>query len=94
MPKVSKALAAQLRDPRRGTDFVRYHAPDYTGVKRVPLPVVRPYKVKADGQTIGRADTQAAAEALARFHRIDNRGARVRVKELPRPCGGYAYIAT
>lgn len=93
MPKVSKALAAQLRDPRRGTDFVRYHAQDYTAVKRIALPVERPYKIKADGQIVGRADTQAAAEAIARFHRMDNRGARVRVKELPRPVGGYAYIA-
>ncbi|MGH7487825.1 MAG: hypothetical protein ACREMY_19820 [bacterium] len=93
MPKVSAALAAQLRDPRRGDDFVRYHAQDYTGVKRVVIPAVRPYAVKAGGRLIGAADTQAAAEALARFHRIDNRGARPRVKEQPRPCGGYAYIA-
>lgn len=94
MPKVSKAVAALLRDPARGTDFVRYHAPDYTGVMRVELPVVRPYTVNADGRTIGRADTKAVAEAIARFHRADYRGARVRVNELPRPCGGYTYVAT
>lgn len=43
-------------------------------------------------RNIGRAATQAGAEKIATGYRIDNRGARTRVRERHRP-GGFEYIA-
>lgn len=72
---------------------------DYKAVVRVQLPHVKPFKaqvlIQSDPRlrwrTIGYADSQAVAEAIARAYRIDNRGAQTRIKERRRP-GGFAYI--
>ena len=76
--------------------FIPSKVAGFTGVKRVALPVEQPFKAQAlevsGWYTIGQADTLATAEAIARGHRIDHRGARTRITEQHRP-GGFAYIA-
>lgn len=69
----------------------------FTGVERVALePTLKPFVVQVlEGpgwKSIGGASSQAAAEAIARGHRIDHRGSKTRITERRHP-GGYAYIA-
>lgn len=78
-------------------DFTKFHAEDFTGVKRVAIePTLKPFAAQVlEGpgwRVIGSAATRAGAEALARQHRTDHRGATLRIKERRRE-GGYAYIA-
>lgn len=81
--------------------FVDFHKADFTGVKRValggtPKPFVAQALDAKGWRNVGEAATAAAAEALARGHRIDKRregvAAQTRVKERRRE-GGYGYIA-
>lgn len=82
--------------------FVDFHKGDFTGVKRIVVgdPKRKPFVAQAldvkGWRIVGEAATAAAAEALARGHRIDKRregiAARTRVTERRRE-GGYGYSA-
>lgn len=78
------------------SNFIPSKVAGFTGVKRVALPTVQPFKVQAreasGWRVIGRTTNGAVAEAIARGHRIDHRGARTRITEQRRP-GGFAYTA-
>ena len=78
------------------SNFIPSKVAGFTGVKRVVLPTVQPFKVQAleasGWRVIGRAATSAVAEAIARGHRIDHRGARTRITEQCRS-GGFVYTA-
>lgn len=82
--------------------FVDFHKGDFTGVRRIVIgePNRKPFVAQAldakGWRIVGEAATAAAAEALARGHRIDKRregiAAQTRIKER-RQEGGYGYIA-
>lgn len=92
------SLARVYRGALMRNVYIPSKVPGFTGVRAIeragsPKPFFAQVQ-EAPGRwrNVGKAATQAAAEAIARGYRIDHRGARTRIHERHLP-GGFKYIA-